>query len=213
VQTTVDSLLDGALLLEQPVSGYRFNQDSVHLAQFASTRRCSVACDLGAGVGVVGLLLLRMGTVRHMTGVERDPDLAQLASRNAARNDLHAQYTAATADVSALPEGNAALVVMNPPYFLGGTLPAGNARSTARHGALEPFVHAARRQLGRRGVVCLVYPADLLVHAFEVLAGAQLVPKRLQFVHGTAGRPARIALIQAQVAKPGGLCVLPAIVE
>jgi tRNA1Val (adenine37-N6)-methyltransferase len=213
VQTTVDSLLNGDLLLEQPASGYRFNQDSVHLAHFASVKRCTVACDLGAGVGVIGLLLLRMSTVRHMTGVELNPALAELAASNAIRNNLHAQYSSVTADVSTLPDGDAALVVMNPPYFVGGTLPAGNARSVARHGELEPFVHAARRQLGRRGVLCFVYPADLLLHAFAVLAGAQLVPKRLQFVHGAAGRPARVALIQAQVARPGGLTVLPPLVE
>jgi tRNA1(Val) A37 N6-methylase TrmN6 len=37
--------------------------------------------------------------------------------------------------------------------------------------------------------------------------------KRLRFVHGTPESPARIALVEAQAGRAGGLHVLPALVE
>ena len=60
---TVDAICRGAVTLAQPRRGYRFNIDSVLLADF--TRRIvsspveDLVVDLGAGCGVVGLLLAR----------------------------------------------------------------------------------------------------------------------------------------------------------
>ena len=58
-ETSVDSIGRGALELEQPREGYRFNIDPVILADFAAARAVSPEriVDLGAGVGIVGLLL------------------------------------------------------------------------------------------------------------------------------------------------------------
>ena len=61
---TRDSILRGALVLEQPRRGYRFTADPLLLAGFMSLhgRRPRTGglslCDLGAGCGVLGLALL-----------------------------------------------------------------------------------------------------------------------------------------------------------
>jgi tRNA1Val (adenine37-N6)-methyltransferase len=66
---------------------------------------------------------------------------------------------------------------------------------------------------GRKARVCFVYPAPELGVLLATLATEGLHAKRLRFVHGTPERPARIALIEAQAGRPGGLQVLPALVE
>ena len=72
---------------------------------------------------------------------------------------------------------------------------------------------AARLLLARRGRACFVYPAPSLTTLLEALRGAGLEPKRMRLVHAKAKLPARIALVEAQPAKEGGLVVEPPLVE
>jgi tRNA1Val (adenine37-N6)-methyltransferase len=107
-------------------------------------------------------------------------------------------------------------VVSNPPFFQPG---AGRAQAhprarAARSGELEPFLKAAARALaGPRARACFVYPARSLTELLVAAQGAGLVPKRLRLVHATADVPARIALVELRLAKPGGLVVEPPLVE
>jgi len=150
--------------------------------------------------------------------LEREADLAALCARNL-------ELAGATGSVervdleTALPRSlaqRADLVVTNPPYH-----PAGSGRPPrdpksrrARSGALEPFVRAAARALaGPSARLCVVYPAHALPELFSTAAAVALVPKRLRLVHAAKDRPARVALVELRLAKPGGLVVEPPLVE
>jgi len=66
---TQDALFGGSVVLFQPPrgAGYRTNVDALLLAGFAtSSKVAKVAFDLGAGVGAVGLALLRLGAARSV---------------------------------------------------------------------------------------------------------------------------------------------------
>jgi tRNA1(Val) A37 N6-methylase TrmN6 len=202
---TVDSFLDGRLHLQQPRTGYRVNVDSVHLAHFAARSRANHICDLGAGVGAVGLMVHTLVPARKLTFVERDTHMLDCLRVNTAGTTA----TVLDADVASLDVTiEADLVVMNPPYFTHGRKPSA-AKRDARFGPLQPFAMAARRTLRKRGRVAMVYPVADLVAALEQLRAAGLEPKELQFVHAKLGVPARVALVLAKPAKPGGLAVLP----
>ncbi|HEY3354007.1 MAG TPA: hypothetical protein VGQ83_12215, partial [Polyangia bacterium] len=79
---TLDELLRGRLRVLQPRRGYRLSVDPLLLADFvlAHGRRVGRFCDLGAGVGVIGLTLAAADP--HATGtlVELQPRLAALAA-------------------------------------------------------------------------------------------------------------------------------------
>src|SRR5258708_18429344 len=85
IEATQDALFGGSVVLFQPPrgAGYRTNVDALLLAAFASAplpvprsstpvsrapgpRPASVAFDLGAGVGAVGLALLRFGAAERV---------------------------------------------------------------------------------------------------------------------------------------------------
>ena len=87
--TTLDALLSGRLLLEQRRDGYRFTSDALLLAAFARPFLAGGASvlDVGAGVGVVGLTLRCVDPSLRLTLLERQPALAELCRRNAARLD------------------------------------------------------------------------------------------------------------------------------
>ena len=62
--------------------------DSFLLGGFASLRRGEKVCDLGAGAGLLGLLLLAREPSLQVTGIERDAHACAVLARNAAENRL-----------------------------------------------------------------------------------------------------------------------------
>jgi tRNA1Val (adenine37-N6)-methyltransferase len=217
---TTDVLLGGALTLLQPRDGYRVNADAFLLAAFASAgRRPKLTLDLGAGVGSIALALHVTHYARELALIEREAALLEIATRNL--EAAGADGTAHRADLATdgLPRAlvqRADLVVSNPPFFEPG---AGRAQVhprtyAARSGELEPFVKAAARALaGPRARACFVYPARSLTELILAAHAVGLVPKRLRLVQATADVPARVALAELRLAKPGGLVVEPPLVE
>ena len=62
--------------------------DSFLLGSFASLRRGERVCDLGAGAGLLGLLLLAREPTLTVTGIERDAHACEMLAHNAAANCL-----------------------------------------------------------------------------------------------------------------------------
>lgn len=200
--------------------GYRVNVDAFHLARFAAAggRPARAAFDLGAGSGAVGLALLALDGAARVTFVEIDDEAAAFAVKNLAAHGWEERGEVLRADVARLPmalDGTADLIVCNPPYVeVGrGRLPPEPRRARARMGSLALFVGAARKLAGRRARVCFVYPASELITLLATLRGAGLEPKRLRAVHARATSKARIALVEAQAAKTGGLVVEPPTID
>ena len=209
------------MLVHQPArgAGYRANVDAFHLAHFAAApfsgrETRTVAFDLGAGAGAVGLSLLALHAVRRVVFVEIDPEAAAHAERNLTEHGWQSRADVIRGDVGDVAiehAGAAHLVVANPPYVeVGrGRTPAEARRARARVGSLETFVVAARKLAGRRARVCFVYPARELATLFGALRSAGLEPKRMRAVHAKEDGPARIVLVEAQAAKAGGLVIEP----
>jgi len=191
--------------------------DAVLLAWFAgSPRRAKTAADLGSGVGAVGLCLLFRDRVDYMVLAELDPDLSRLSKANLKANGWSTRGEAVEIDVRT-PDmiGTAAydLVVCNPPYVEEGRGRPRAVAKGARIGKLAIFTDAARLLLRARGRACFVYPALELATLLETLRASGLEPKRLCLVHASDEQPARVALVEAQPAKRGGLVVLPPFIE
>lgn len=219
--TSWDSVLDGSVPFRQPKAGYRVNVDSVLLAAFVSggpVRRRELVVDLGAGVGILPLLLSRFGVGERFALVEREPTLAALAEQNVAHAGLDARVF--VADVGAgLPaelEQQAGLVVCNPPFYdATHQRPARQPeRARARHGVLGPFLRAAAAALtGSKARAVFVYPTGALPELFGASEQAGLAVKRLRLVHPFLARPARVGLVELRRARPGALVVEAPLIE
>lgn len=217
---TRDTLFGGAVTLHQSArgEGYRANVDAILLAAFSFSRRARAAkraVDLGAGSGAVALSLLHLGGAEHVTLVEIDPASATLAEANLAANGWKEQGRVLVGNVDALGSLDADLVVCNPPYVAPGKgrVPAHPGRARARTGELASFVRGARRVAGRRARICFVYPAASLFDLAGAMSSAGLEIKRARLVHADAGAPARVVLVEALAAKPGGLVIEPPLFE
>jgi tRNA1Val (adenine37-N6)-methyltransferase len=219
---THDALLRGRVVLVQPRDGYRANVDSLWLAAFARGKKVArAAIDLGAGSGAVGLAALAMGVAERVSMVDVDPEAIARARASCIASGLDARAECAAADLTAPLDaslrGRFDLALANPPYAeLPDARPSPNqARARARTapaGTLRGFLRAARQALGGGGRLCVVYPARAVEALFEELAGVGLEPKRLRFVHPLPDAAARVVLVEAKPARPGGLRIEPPLI-
>ena len=191
--------------------------DTFLLGDFVRLRRGDRVCDLGAGTGLLGLLLLARQAELSVTDVEIQADACDLARRTAEMNGLGDRVSVVQADLrdlSRLPRSAFDAVVSNPPYFAPGTgaVSENSARSAARSEVLctlEDVCAAAARLLTYGGRFSLVFRPDRLAELFALLQKHRLEPKRLRFVHHTASAAPSLLLLESRLGGKPGLTVDP----
>ena len=119
LQTRDNKVLNGRILLRQPVSGFRSGSDAVLLAASAHPSSGGHVVDLGCGTGSAMLCVASRRPDIRFTGVEMDAQTADLARFNVRRNgfaEAGAVLTGNVTDLGSL-QGLADTVIANPPYF------------------------------------------------------------------------------------------------
>ncbi len=192
--------------------------DSFLLGSFPRLRRGLRVCDLGAGTGLLGLLLLAREPSLQVTNVELQEAAVDLARQNAALNGLTDRVINLQADLREKdqlpPAGSFDLVVSNPPYFEVGR--GAEARCSERRIArtdhtctLPQLCTAASLLLHHGGAFCLIFRAERMAELFACLQGCALEPKRLRLVQNTAQSAPKLLLLEARKGGKPGLSVLP----
>jgi FkbM family methyltransferase len=217
-----DRLLDGRLRLLQPRKGHRAGSDAILLAAALPALAEGPLVDFGAGVGTAGLAAALRQPGLSVVLVERDPELAALAARNVGLNGLDERVRVVVAAIgergalhNELPNGSAAWVAMNPPFFEAGAArasPVPNRR--AAHVADTPlalWLRAARRVLRPRGGVTIIHRAEALGEILAALATGfgevAILP-----VQALAERPAIRVIVSARLGSKKPAALLPALV-
>jgi tRNA1Val (adenine37-N6)-methyltransferase len=208
---TVDTILNGTLTIVQPACGYRFAIDSILLARFARPRRHARVLELGAGCGVVSIVLAALHDPKEVVAVEFQPRLAAMIAHNAGLNRI-AVLRGICADVQApiaeLTPASFDCVVANPPYRAArrGRESPIPERRVARGGngaTLVQFVVAAAYYTSHGGKVAIVFTASRSAELIAEMKRCSLEPKRLRFVHSRVGEAATMVLLEAR--KGGGI--------
>lgn len=215
---TEDTLFAGRLSCVQSRDGYRFSIDAVLLAHFAAPRPQDRVLDLGAGCGVVSLILSFRHPAISLTCLELQPSLAQLIRLNIERNGLDDRIRLVEGDLrrikTLVPVGGFDLIVCNPPYYpLGrGQRNPNSEQAAARHeltAVLPEIVAAAVFAVRTKGRLAIIYPAARSASLMAVLRAQGLEPKRLRPVYPYPGADATLLLVEAM--KGGGeeLTIMP----
>lgn len=216
-----DTILGGKLSVIQPRHGYRFSIDSVLLARFIRAREGSRILDLGAGCGVVSLIIADLLKPREIVALEIDSAMAELINRNANSNGL-GNISAICGDfrqrrLSGIEPGSFDAVVANPPYRAPGSGgPSPNpARQTARQeeqGVLADFVKGAARYAKFGGAAVMVMTASRGAELISLMRLWALEPKRVRLVHPRIEMPASVLLIEARRGGGIGVTIEPPLV-
>lgn len=198
-----DQLWPGGLRFCFGDGAFKPSTDTFLLGGFADVRRGDRVCDLGAGIGLLGLLLLGREPELHVTDIDVNETACAMAAESAAANGLEGRITVRCGDLrdrAALPGANSFdLCVSNPPYF-----PPGTGRVAAgRRGAARAEVSctfdeicaAAGYLLRSGGRFCCVHRAERTAELLETLRRHRLEPKTLRFVQKDAYTPPRLVLL------------------
>lgn len=190
---------------------HTFNMDAVLLADFAAAGKpARHAVDLCCGCGAVALGLILRGAAGLVTGVELQPEAAQLALHTAEENGLADRLHVVQADIRAplpLPAGAADLVSCNPPFreHRAAKHSPDAARAATRGETsctLEDAVRCAAGLLKAGGRLVLCQRPARLPDCLQLLRQYGLEPKRLRFAaYGTEKQP---WLFLTEAVKGGG---------
>lgn len=147
-------------------SPFKIGTDSILLGAIAPVANIPRVLDIGAGCGIIGLMLLQRGA-GWVTGIEVDAEAATEAGENV-RNScwsnrmkiVHGNFceerlirTLETFD----------LIVSNPPFFSKALKSPNDRKNIARHNNILPFNMLAKHAamlLSEQGCFCLILPSS-----------------------------------------------------
>lgn len=220
----IDQLYSKQVQIIQSSQVFAFSLDAVLLGDFAQVAKGakSQIVDLCAGNGAVGLFVSAK-THGHITAVEIQPRLADMAERSVILNDLTAQMTVLNEDLlkitQQLSKDSVDTVLCNPPYFKDQPQSVKNPNphlAIARHelsANLDQILAVTSDLLKMNGKAYFVHRPERLDELFTLMQAHRLAPKRLRFVHPKADREANMVLIEMiKDGKPNGVRILPPLV-
>lgn len=200
----IDDLEINGLKIIQNKNWFCFGVDSVLLSDFAKEiHKGSTILDLGAGNGVLELLLSAKVENSKITGIEVQEEVAEMARRSIILNNLQDRIEIKTAnikDIEKVIEYDA--VVTNPPYKEAGTGLKNDTckKQIARHeilANLEDFIRIASQNLKDKGSMYMVNRPERLVDIFDFSRKYRLEPKELRMVYSKIYSNPVLVLIKA----------------
>lgn len=205
---TLDTIRD--IRIYQNRKGYRFSVDALLLYSFVNLKHASAIADMGAGSGVIGLMLAKKYPKSNVLLIELQDKLAELAKKNILINNLEERVEVINTDIVSLKSQNSGivtpnsfdLVVSNPPFRRQktGLISPIDEKAIARHEIkinLSDLINASQHILRSKGRLCMIYHPSRLIELIDALRKKHLEPKRIRFVHSDQQTEAKMALVEA----------------
>jgi tRNA1(Val) A37 N6-methylase TrmN6 len=224
---TEDRWLGGRLMLVQPKRGHRVGTDAALLVAATGDARQGRIVDVGAGVGAVGLALAQRNPLASVDLAELDPELAQVAEGNAARNGLEARARVLRLDALNSNERREAglvesanCVVTNPPFFDAKAVRASPDKAKAlahvfagaeANATLADWIRASLAMLAPGGRFVMIHRPEAL-GAILAGMGGRLGSLALLPVHPTIGASAHRLLVSGVKGSKAPLRVAPGLI-
>lgn len=205
----IDDLQFKGMKIIQSEKSFRFGTDSILLAGFTKINKNDKCIDLGAGSGVLSILLhARIGCT--ITAVEIDKDQCERLQRSVELNNITNEITIINSDyienVAEIGRCKFDCAVCNPPYYRRncGVISGKGGATHEINADINRIALAASSLLKYGGKIFLCFPADRLNEALFALTNAKIEPKRLRLVLSKIKSRPYLVLIEAKkYAKPG----------
>jgi tRNA1Val (adenine37-N6)-methyltransferase len=117
----IDELHRNGYQIIQNTKKFCFGMDAVLLSGFAAVPEGKQALDLGTGTGIIPILLRAKTQGKKFVGLEIQPEMAEMARRSVALNQLEDSVEIVTGDMKEASQifgrGTFDVVTSNPPYM------------------------------------------------------------------------------------------------
>lgn len=201
----VDDLQRNGYGIIQNPGRFCFGMDAVLLSGFARVREGETVIDLGTGTGIIPILLEARTAGAHFTGLEIQPESADMARRSVEYNEIGDRVSIVTGDIREASRifGGASVdvVTTNPPYMIGqhGLVNDADAKTIARHEVLctlDDVLRESARLLKPQGRFYMVHRPFRLAEIFCKMVEHHIEPKRMQLVYPYVDKEPNMVLIE-----------------
>lgn len=206
----LDDLQRNNLYIIQDPERFCFGMDAVLLSGFAAAHTvssCRQILDLCTGNGIIPLLLSAKTKADHITGLEIQPEMADMALRSVSMNSLNDKITIINCDIKEASAhvrmASFDMVTVNPPYFKAGhgiTNP-GDSKTISRHEVactLNDVLAVSAAALKNGGYFYMVHKPQRLADVIHEMRNAGIEPKTLKQVHPYISSEASMLLIEGR---------------
>lgn len=195
---------NGYFIIQNP-DKFCFGMDAVLLSGFAKVKQQEIAIDLGTGTGIIPILLEAKTEGMHFTGLEIQPESADMARRSVLYNHLEDKISIETGNIKDASKHFGAssfhVVTTNPPYMTGnhGLTNSNEAKAIARHEILcnlEDIIRESAKLLKPQGRFYMVHRPFRLSEIMVLMHQYGLEPKRMQLVYPFVNKEPNMVLIE-----------------
>lgn len=201
----VDDLQRNHYRIIQDPGRFCFGMDAVLLSGFASVKPGEHVLDLGTGTGIIPILLEAKTKGEHFTGLEIQPESADMAERSVKLNGLTERINIVTGDIkeasSIFGASSFEVVTTNPPYMIGqhGISNPKDAKAIARHEILcdlDDILRESARLLKPQGRFYMVHRPFRLAEIFSKMIEYHIEPKHMKLVYPFIDKEPNMVLIE-----------------
>ncbi len=168
------------------------------------TRETYSVLDIGAGTGVISLMMAQRFPEAHIEAIEIDNDAFEQTVENFENSPwgdrlfcFHASFQEYFQEV----EEEYDLIISNPPYHLATQKTADDAKNLARFEDALPFEHllyGAKQLLAKEGTFAVVIPYEQEDRFLDIAVEVRLFPVSITHVKGHKGASIKRSLLQLQ---------------
>jgi len=202
----IDDLQRNGYRIIQDPDRFCFGMDAVLLSGFATAKKGDKVLDMGTGTGIIPILMEAKTEAEHLTGLEIQPESADMARRSVQLNGLEDKISIVTGDIkeakNLFPKASFQVITSNPPYMIGqhGLVNPHSEKAIARHEVLctlEDVTSNAAALLVPGGHFYMVHRPFRLAEIMTTLIKYRLEPKRMQLVYPYIDKEPNMVLIEA----------------
>lgn len=195
---------NGYFIIQNPQK-FCFGMDAVLLSGFARVKRRETVLDLGTGTGIIPILLEAKTEGQHFTGLEIQPESADMAKRSVRYNHLEEKISIEIGNIkdasSQFGASSFDVVTTNPPYMTGqhGLTNPNEAKAIARHEilcTLEDIMRESAKILKPQGRFYMVHRPFRLAEIMALMHQYHIEPKRMQLVYPYVDKEPNMVLIE-----------------
>jgi tRNA1Val (adenine37-N6)-methyltransferase len=212
----IEDLGHGYCILQNP-GFFPFGTDAVLLSDFAKMKEGERAVDIGTGCGIIPILMCARTKGIHVTGLEIQAPLAEMARRSVQFNGLDESIDIVQGDLKRAAElikPGVDVVAANPPYekIKAGKESPNECLNIAKREVcctLRDVVSAAAKLLRTGGRFYLIYRTERFAELMENMRFYKVEPKRVMLVAQRRGDAPNFALVEGRKGAGEGVKFLP----
>jgi len=192
--------------ISQSNSALKVGTDAMVLGALIETSTEKSALDIGAGTGVLALMLAQKNATLTIDAIEIDSATCLDANLNFMNSKWKDRLTLIEGDFLTYAFTNKYdLIVSNPPFYVDGLVSENDRTNQAKHANdlnFETLFYRVNQLLSSEGTFWLIYPFE--THAFveSIARKNELFPSQLIEIQGKPNRPTRMVVCFNKIALP-----------